>query len=332
MTTLKDVAEAAGVSLATASRVMNGGKGISQKTCAHVQQIAKELNYFPNIAGKILAGKSSHMIGMIVPEIDSNYFARIIFEVEQELQKHGYFLITANTQYRKEKEILALNTFCNYNVDGIFLACTINNDILQDFSSRLDDQNIPLILLEARLHNDTYSYIMVDDEIGMVDAIRYFLDSGRKKIGFISDHVLDVLRKDQYISALKKNGLSPEDHPVYSHPTSRFELAGYETMKFILQQPDYPDAFLAGYDDIAIGALRAIDEAGLSVPEDIAIIGNDNIRESSYLHKSLSTLSPPINKMAKLGTEIMLRAVKGQENDVIHHISLKPNLIIRETT
>ena len=101
MTTLKDVAEAAGVSLATASRVMNGGKGISQKTCAHVQQIAKELNYFPNIAGKILAGKSSHMIGMIVPEIDSNYFARIIFEVEQELQKHGYFLITANTQYRK---------------------------------------------------------------------------------------------------------------------------------------------------------------------------------------------------------------------------------------
>ena len=272
MTTLKDVAEAAGVSLATASRVMNGGKGISQKTCAHVQQIAKELNYFPNIAGKILAGKSSHMIGMIVPEIDSNYFARIIFEVEQELQKHGYFLITANTQYRKEKEILALNTFCNYNVDGIFLACTINNDILQDFSSRLDDQNIPLILLEARLHNDTYSYIMVDDEIGMVDAIRYFLDSGRKKIGFISDHVLDVLRKDQYISALKKNGLSPEDHPVYSHPTSRFELAGYETMKFILQQPDYPDAFLAGYDDIAIGALRAIDEAGLSVPEDIAMI------------------------------------------------------------
>ena len=332
MSTLKDIALAAGVSLATASRVLNGGKGISQKTCEHVLKIAKELNYIPNLSAKILAGKNSKMIGMIVPEIDSNYFARMIYEVEHQLQKHGYFLLIDNTQYKKEKEIQALNTFCTYNVDGIFLTCTINNDILDDFSSILTAQNIPLILLEARLHKADYSYIMVDDEAGMVEAIRYLRNKGYRKIGFIGDYILDTLRNEMFISALKKNGMNPDENPIYSHPSCRFERSGYETMKNILKDPERPSAFLAGYDDIAIGALRALDEAGLSVPEDIVIIGNDNIRESSYLHKSLSTLSPPVDKMAKLGAEIMLRAVSGEDEGVIHHISLKPDLIIRETS
>ncbi len=331
MSTLKDIARTAGVSLATASRVLNGGKGISQKTCDHVLQIAKDLNYIPNLSAKILAGKNSKMIGMIVPEIDSNYFAKIIFEVEHQLQKHGYFLLIANTQYQKEKEIQALNTFCTYNVEGIFLTCTINNDILDEFSPILKAQNIPMILLVARLHTNDYSYIMVDDEAGMSEAISYLKEKGYDRIGFIGDYILDTLRNHQFIAALEKNGMDPSDNPIYSHPSMRFEQSGYETMKRILKDPNRPRAFLAGYDDIAIGALRALDEAGLSVPEDIAIIGNDNVRESSYLHKALTTLSPPVVKMARLGSEIMLRAVKGEEEGVIHHISLRPDLIIRET-
>lgn len=331
MSTLKDIAKAAGVSLATASRVLNGGKGISQKTCDQVLQIAKELNYIPNLSAKILAGKNSKMIGMIVPEIDSNYFAKIIFEVEQQLQKHGYFLLIANTQYKKEKEIQALNTFCTYNVEGIFLTCTINNDILDEFSPILKAQDIPMILLVARLHTADYSYIMVDDEAGMTDAIHYLKTKGHNRVGFIGDYILDTLRNSLFISALKKNGLEPADNPIYSHPTRRFEQSGYETMKEILKDPNRPSAFLAGYDDIAIGAMRALDEAGVRVPEDIVIIGNDNVRESPYLHKALTTLSPPVVKMARLGSEIMLRAVKGEEDGVIHHISLRPDLVIRET-
>ena len=197
--------------------------------------------------------------------------------------------------------------------------------------STLKAQNIPLILLVARLHTADYSYIMVDDEAGMTDAIRYLRTKGYDRIGFIGDYILDTLRNELFISALKKNGLDPADNPIYSHPTRRFEQSGYETMKEILKDPNRPKAFLAGYDDIAIGAIRALDEAGLSVPEDIVIIGNDNVRESSYLHKALTTLSPPVTKMARLGSEIMLRAVKGEEDGVIHHISLRPDLIIRET-
>lgn len=331
MTTLKDIAQAAGVSQATVSRVLNGGKGISAATCARVMDIARELNYIPNVSAKILAGKRSRMIGMIVPEIDSNYFAPMICEVEHQLQKQGYFLLIANTQYQSEKEVQALNTFCTYHVDGIFMTCTVNTDILAQFEPVLEQNHIPVVLLEARVHTDKYSYIMVDDEGGMSEAISYLRGLGYDRVGFIGDYILDTLRTVRFRNALRRNGMDPADNPVYSNPLHRFEIGGYETMQRILADPDRPSAFLAGYDDIAIGAIRALREAGLRTPEDIRIIGNDNIRESPYLYKSLSTLSPPINQLARIGTEIMISAAAGHEKNVIRHIQLKPELIIRET-
>lgn len=329
---LKDVAAKAGVSLSTASRALNNSKGLSKKTCEHVRKIAKELNYRPNFSARILAGKSSKMIGIIVPEIDSNYFSKMINAIEKKLQEHNYFLLIANSQYTEEKELQALDTFINYNVDGIFLACTIHEDVLAQYNKSLREHDIPLVVIEARLHSNDYNYIMIDDAVGMTNAVEYLLSSGHKRIGFISDNILDVMRKDQFRTALINNGLDPKDNPIYSHPSKRFEESGYETMQKILEDPNRPDAFLAGYDDIAIGAIRAIEEHGLSVPEDIAIIGNDNIRESPFLHKSLTTLSPPVEKMASLGVDLMIDCITNGEDDVVHRITLKPDLLIRETT
>ena len=331
MITLKDIAQAAGVSQATVSRVLSGGKGISEKTCEKVLAIARDLHYIPNVSAQILAGKNSGMIGMIVPEIDSNYFAPMIYEVERQVQKHGYFLLIANTQYEKEKEIQALNTFCTYNVDGIFLTCTVNADILDTFEPVLEQKHIPLVLLEARFHSDKFSYIMVDDEAGMTEAVAYLKGLGHDRIGFIGDYILDVMRTDLFRAAIRNNGMDPLENPVYSNPKNRFETGGYETMKHILEDPNRPDAFLAGYDDIAIGAIRAVTEAGLRIPEDIRIIGNDNNREDPYLHKALSTLSPPLGKLAEIGTDIMVHTINEKEDGVVRHIMLKPELIIRET-
>ena len=331
MITLKDIAQAAEVSQATVSRVLSGGKGISEKTCEKVLAIARDLHYMPNVSAKILAGKNSGMIGMIVPEIDSNYFAPMIYEVERQVQKQGYFLLIANTQYEKEKEIQALNTFCTYNVDGIFLTCTVNPDTLDTFEPILGQKHIPMVLLEARFHSDKFNYIMVDDEAGMTEAVAYLKEQGHDRIGFIGDYILDVMRSDLFRAAIRNNGLDPLENPVFSNPDHRFELGGFEIMKHILEYPEHPRAFLAGYDDLAIGAIRAITEAGLRIPEDIRIIGNDNCREAPYLHRALSTLSPPLGKLAELGTEMMVHAINEKEDNVVRHIMLKPELIIRET-
>lgn len=332
MATLKDVAKKAGVNISTASRALNGGMNISPETCDRVKQAAEALNYSPNLSARIMVGKGSRIIGCIVPEVDSNYFARIIFEIEKRLQSKGYFLMIANTQYNSEKEIAALNTFCQYNVDGIFLACTIHQDILDKFAQPLKDKGIPLVLIEARLHSNDYNYIMIDDEAGITHAIGYLKERGYSRVGFLSDYILVDLRNDQFVAALRHNGMDPADNPIYIHKTMRFETAGYEMMKLALADPNRPNAFLAGYDDIAIGAMRAIDEAGLRVPEDIALIGNDNIREAPFLHKALTTLSPPLERMAELGVDLMISCVENNELGIIHRIQLLPELIIRETT
>lgn len=332
MVTLKDVALKAGVNPSTVSRALNHRSGVSDELIRKIELVADELGYLPNYSARIMAGKRSNIIGFIGPEIESNYFSRIVCEVERILKMEGYSMMYANTHFERQNEITALTNFINYNVDGIFLSCTINQDILDQFSPILNEKNIPLILLEARMHSKDYNYILVDDEAGMLNAIRYLLSKGHKRIGFLSDHILVTFRNNLFRSAVKKAGLDPDDNPIYIHKTKRFEAAGYEIMSEVLADPNRPTAFLAGYDDIAIGAMRAAKEAGLKIPDDFAVIGNDNIRESSYLYNSLTTLSPPLEKMAKLGVDLMMNSIMQNDINTIHHIDLKPELIIREST
>ncbi|HBE77032.1 MAG TPA: hypothetical protein DDW65_04520, partial [Firmicutes bacterium] len=112
----------------------------------------------------------------------------------------------------------------------------------------------------------------------------------------------------------------------------RFEQGGYNCMKKILSLTDRPTALLTGYDNIAVGAMRAIYEEHLKIPEDVAIIGNDNIRESSYLYQSLTTISPPVLEMSRMGVDLLIEKIENKENRVVHNIKLNPDLIIRETT
>jgi DNA-binding LacI/PurR family transcriptional regulator len=331
MVTLKEIAKQAGVNISTVSRALSGEKDISEKTRENIQEIAKRLNYRPNVTARILAGKGSRMVGIIVPEIDSNYFAKLIYSLEIHLKAKGFSLMIANTQYDIKAETAAIENFCNYNMDGIFLASSIHVENLEILHRVKTVRKIPIVLLEALIPHVDYSYVMIDDTYGLSRAISYLLEKGYQRVGLLSDYILDKIRGPMYREALLRNHLNPEENPVFSHPTERFEKAGYECMQKILNEKDFPKAFLAGYDDIAVGAIRAIEERGLNVPEDIAIIGNDNIRESSYLHRSLTTLSPPVDKMAELGVDLLLNSIKNSTEDEIHQIILKPELLIRET-
>lgn len=333
MSTLKDVAQKAGVNISTASRALNGSPHISEKTVNMVKQVARELNYIPNANARILAGKSSHMIGIIVPETNSDYFAKMIEALEMKLRENGYFLIIAITQFDPAKEAEALENFLNYNIDGVFLACSVDVKGLTKYHRKLTIQGIPLIALDTRQAGADCNQIMVDDAVGLTMAIHHLIERGHKTIGFLADYIIDEQRRtDMFRQALMNNGLEPDGYPIISHPSCRFEQAGYEVMKQFLSMTACPSAFIAGYDDMAIGAIRAVEEEGLQIPEDIAIIGNDNGKAGGFLHKKLTTLSPPVEKMARVGVEMMLDSINKKEQDMIHHISLIPELLVRETT
>lgn len=182
-------------------------------------------------------------------------------------------------------------------IDGVFLSCTVDTDRLSKYQILLNSNHIPLIALDARQPGAVCSQINVDDTSGMVESIQYLLHKGHTSIGYLGDYIIkQTLREDFFREALTRCGLHPQEHPTFTHPTMRFEPAGYEGMKYFLSLPQYPSAYLAGYDDIAIGAMRAVAKAGLRIPEDIAIIGNDNGRAWDFLPRRLTTLAPSSKK------------------------------------
>ena len=333
MTTLKDVARKAGVNISTASRALNGNPAISEKTALLVKQAASALNYKPNLSARILKGKKSNMIGVIVPETNSDYFSRLVETLEMRLQERGYFPIIANTKFDREKELDAVDHFLNYYIEGIFVVCVSSAKDLSRYSRKTALYNIPLIALDARKEGADCNQIMVDDMLGMTMAVSHLLEKGHKSIGFIGDAIIEQQgRTEMFRQAIRNNGLNVREEDIETCPDSRFEEAGYKMMKRFLSKKRYPDAYLAGCDDMAIGALRAAYENNLSIPDDIAIIGNDNGRASNYLHKRLTTLSPPIEKMSCLGVDMMIECIQNKDSSLTHKITLKPELLIRETT
>ncbi len=174
-----------------------------------------------------------------------------------------------------------------------------------------------------------YDYIKTDDYKGVSIAIEYLIKLGHRRIAYIGD-MQSKLRLKPYIDTLNKNNISVHDDLIRLGE-ERFEEGGYERMSELLDLEELPTAVFASYDDVAIGAMKAIYERNLKIPEDISIIGLDNINVSSYLYRPLTTISQPLNEMGEIATRILLDKI-GKKNSAIQHVVLQPQLIIRETT
>lgn len=331
MASLKDISQKAGVAVSTVSKALNGRADISDETREKVCNIAKELNYKPNVVAQTLAGKASKLVGIIAPEIQSNYFVKIVNYLQFFLQKKQYSTILNISNFKFEEECDGLEMFCNRNVDGIFLICSMHHEIINQLRRIKNSYGIPVVLIEALDIFPDYDYIMIDDTYGMNSAIKHLKKKGHRKIGFITDSVNKFIRLPMFLKAMKENELEIKEQYCVDDP-ERFEQGGYNCMQKILSGKDRPTALLTGYDNIAIGAMRAIYESNLKIPEDFAMIGNDNIRESSYLYQSLTTISPPVLEMARMGVDLLIEKIENKQNHTIHNIKLNPELIIRETT
>jgi DNA-binding LacI/PurR family transcriptional regulator len=330
LVTLKDIAKRAGVNISTVSRALNHRSDIAEETREMIESIAKELNYKPNLTAQALMGKSTKLIGVLVPEIESNYFVKIINYLEEFLRVQGYSMIMTISNFNYNLELEALELFENRNVDGILVACSLYDDITKRIDY-LKGKHIPVVLIEALTHLPDYDYVMIDDTHGMTLAVKHLMEQGHTRIGFISDNMNADIRYSMYLKAMSNNGLKADSKYVYKKP-ERFEEGGYLAAKEMLACEDRPTAVITGYDSIAIGVMKAVWEAGYRIPEDFAIIGNDNIREAAYLSKGLTTVSPPVQEMAKMAVNLLIEKIENPENKVIHNIKLKPEIIIRETT
>lgn len=328
MSKIYDVARRANVSIATVSRVLNpGNHKVNAETAEKVRQAVKELDYRPNALARALQMKKTMTIGVVIPDISNHYYAEIVRGIQSVADREGYNIILQNTERNQDQIVKSIYLLREKIVDGIiFSGGTINGYEPLSALKELRDR----VVVIGR-HDVDFPAIMVDNIAGATIAVEHLIDTGHKRIGLISWSENSTTAKDRlngYKNALAQNSCHFE--PSLVRQGKLTPESGYHEAKNLLSQNKRPTAIFAGNDQMAFGVIYAAIEMGLRVPEDLAVIGFDNIPLSSFFVPSLSTIEVP---MFTLGSDSMETLVRLIATEKISRIKLhKTKLIVREST
>jgi len=333
MATLSEVAKEAGVSMTTASRVLNDrptGIPISEKTRKKVLKTAEKLDYHPNIFARSLRTKKTGIIGVIVSEIADPYFSEILDEIEQVLNKWEYYFFLSSAQHKPEREEYYLKILRSRHMDGFLF---VSGAILftSSIKKTMKKSEIPIVLIGRVFNGPNVRCISVDNFKGKFMATEYLIKQGHHNILYINRNKPTIdgqQRLNGYKGAMQKYNLKENIWIVKGGISPQ---VGYSTMIEVLNGPQIPTAVLAFNDRCALGVMKAIRSHNLRIPEDIVVIGYDNLAMSEYFNPSLSTVDQFHHKVAILGTEMLMRMINVPKEAKPENIILQPELVIRES-
>lgn len=330
MVTIRDIAEELGVNISTVSRALNGKKSVSEELRTQILQVAQEMGYQPNLSAQALVGKSSKTFGVIVPEINSSYFASSVNHLEHTLNKVGYTLLIGIDHYDSQKTASCLRVFKQHRVDGIFLMGSMHQNIERQIST-IFDRYLPIVFLHSFFLYPSYDCVCVNDTFSSNLIVEHLKQNGHKKIGYIGAELACRNRFAKIHAAVEQAGLIMEERHIKIGKDA-YEQCGYNQTLELLKEEDLPTALIASYDYVAIGSMKALIEHGIRIPSDIAIVGYDNVRESKYLTCPLTTVDVPINQIVNAGVEIMINRVQDGRKREIRHVFFEPELIVRRSS
>jgi len=328
-TTLKDIAMEAGISTTAVSKVLNDHGGVSKGTEQRVREIARRLNYSPNIVAKSLKVNNTKTIGLVVSDSSHSFFGSVIKGAEGKAQLLGYNIILANTNRNRGTEKQAISMLIGKRIDGLLLASSMltkASDI-----EYLDSLNTPYVFLIRRSEDKNASFVGNDNVEGAQRIVEYLIKTGSKQIHFLNmdrESTSSVDRLEGYIRALEKNGLQYDPSLVYYAKPDIQE--GYSVIRNILASEKPIEALFCGCDILGIGAMEAIFEKGMNIPEDIRICGYDDIEFTAYLRRPLTTMRQPKQIIGVRGIEILVAALK-EKKDYQSIAVLKSELIVRQS-
>lgn len=311
--TLKEVAEAAGVSIWTTSKVLNGDPGnkVSTATCEKVREIAERLGYRPNIMARGLARRRTSLVGVVVPSLMSSFIPETIQGIQDTAETLGYSMMLYTTQSRPAKEAEYLQVLVDKGVDGIIWAPDREDNYA--LARRLEKE-VPLLQLYYRLPGLTSSYVIVDHTKGGYLATKHLLNLGHRRVGHLSapDHAHGLLRLQGYRDALAEAGLQPDDSLV-AEAGYEWE-GGYAAALKLLQLPEdeRPTALFASCDLSAWGAISAARNLGLQVPQDLAVVGFDDLKIAAFSPLALTTVAQPRYEIGRVAMSKLHRRIEGE--------------------
>ena len=326
---IKDIAREAGVAISTVSNVINNSRFVTSETKERVIQAIEKLDYRPNIIARGLRIHSTNTVAVIVPDISSSFFSQVINGIEEVARKRNYTLILGCTSFDYKEEKRITNVLLNSFIDGFIFFSGFDN---YEFIKKIYDKNVPVVALDKDLGDSEIPTVVIDNFAAVEASVDYLCKFGHKKIGYISftyDKQTTVRKRfEGYLSGLKKNNLEYDPDLVLISPEMRLHETTftYETVKNFLKKGKIPTAFLTVADVFAFGLIRALKDEGFKVPEDVSVMGFDNILFSQFTDPLLTTVKQPKNLMGNIAMNLLLDLIEGKE--VINKKIIMPTTII----
>lgn len=326
--TIFDVAREAGVSYATVSRVLNNKDHVKAEKRQAVLDAVARLGYVANSQARSLAGGASRVIGLLVQDVGTSYTGEIIRGIDEELSAAGYDLMLYTTHRRKAKESAYVDAIARGLADGLLLILPRNSGA---YLESLRRQNFPYVLIDHQGIGDYARSVGATNWQGAYDATRYLLDLGHRRIGFISgamDLGCSIDRLGGYSVALTDFNI-PVD-PMLIRTGDFYRPQGFAAAYDLLGLPQPPTAIFASNDEMAFGAMEAARVRGLRIPDDVSVVGFDDIYQASLVHPALTTVRQPMEQMGRNATRMLLDLIADPEKQM-GRVTLPTTLVVRES-
>ncbi|MBY0163323.1 LacI family DNA-binding transcriptional regulator [Paenibacillus lautus] len=308
MATIKDVAKLAGVALSTASYALSGDSRVSSKTRSKVLEAARQLNYRKNGFAMDLKRSRTKTIALILTDLSGPYYSELIRSVQEVALTNGYDLIACSSMGGRDST--AVKFLREKRADGaIILAPNIRDEVLIETSG----PQFPIVVMDRPLCSEFLVNVLVDGEQGGYTATRYLLENGHRHVAYISgsaDSYDNHLRYQGYLRALAEAGL--EEQSKWRLSGNFVREGGYNATKMMIMQGSLPTAVFYGNDEMAIGGLKAFEESGISVPDDVSVIGFDDIQLAEYVNPPLTTIRQPKSEAGSLAAHLLFQILGGE--------------------
>jgi len=328
---MKDIAADLGVSLMTVSKALRSHSDISEETRKRVLQRARELNYQPNWVARSLVMRKTYLVGLVIPDLMHSFFAEVATGVARKLVPLGYQIVISNSDEDAAVEQRQLELLAARNVDGLILASASANGrkaVLETLRMR----EVPFVLIDRMPPGVTANYVgSRDEEIGQM-ATEHLIDQGCRRIGHIRGPATPNShgRLRGYRKALAAHGMASPDE--YVAGGVRDDAGGYSAMRELLALENPPDGVFGYNDPVAAGAIKAVLEAGLRVPQDIAIIGAGNVHYSDLLRVPLSTVDQSSAYIGEAAAGLLVECMEAKQPPEPKRILVPPRLVVRESS
>jgi len=328
--TISDIAKLANVSKSAISIVLNNKPGVSDKTREKILEIVKKYNYNPNQIAKSLVARKTKSIGLIITEIDNPFFTKVMKGVYDTCSDRGYTVLIGSSELSPQKEKNIIEDFKSKRIDGFIISPLMGDGVDYLYLSNLLKENFPFVMLR-NVANYTINLVDIDNFEAARRAVTYLIKNGHSKIAYFSGPVHSghsLERLEGYKQALIDNNL--KIHEEFIVEAGSYLADGYKAGKhFISSCTDLPSAIFCYNDLIAIGLINVMDEARIKVPQDISVIGFDNIDFSKYIKHPLTTVDMPAYEIGKTATHLLINQISDSTQFFNKKIILEASLIER---